>query len=43
MAKRTVGLSAQNYIMKIEDILFKASEVPGIVYEAIDELRRFKN
>ena len=35
-------LKLKDYILENkEDILFKASEVPGIVYEAIDELRSY--
>ena len=31
-----------NYIIENkEDLLFKASEVPGIVYEALDEIRSY--
>ena len=35
-------LKLKDYIVdNKEDILFKASEVPGIVYEALDELRGY--
>jgi ubiquinone biosynthesis protein len=35
-------LKLKDYIIdNKEDILFKASEVPGIVYEALDELRGY--
>jgi ubiquinone biosynthesis protein len=35
-------LKLKDYIVENkEDLLFKASEVPGIVYEALDELRSY--
>ena len=35
-------IKLKDYIIENkEDILFKASEVPGIVYEALDELRSY--
>ena len=42
LKKQFSPIKLKDYIIENkEDILFKASEVPGIVYEAIDELRSY--
>ena len=42
LAEQFNPLKLKNYIIENkEDLLFKASEVPGIVYEALDEIRSY--
>ena len=42
LAEQFNPLKLKDYIIENkEDLLFKASEVPGIVYEALDEIRSY--
>ena len=42
LAEQFNPVKLKDYIIENkEDLLFKASEVPGIVYEALDELRSY--